>query len=224
MVGQAIIADVKSNKHMPFQKSWLNLIFFFFMIAYFTYRNNSTYMHRVHDYVRQKSDECYKEAYDKLINRVICPALENPTLNEKVAGQLTRLVEIPKIKRLMTDLTIRMLHDDGFNKNTSGLLYKVIVDYLHSDHCFDKTTVLVKNEIMRNPDIQTIIMNLLLDYLRGDDMPMLMDKLEGVFHSILQRDNIQKYVKDNVHAQLQESYENEFVINSAIDGARGYFK
>ena len=52
----------------------------------------------------------------------------------------------------------------------------------------------------------------------------MLDKTETVFHSIIQMEGVRKYIKKNLHEQLQKTFENEKVINQAINGAKGVFK
>lgn len=53
--------------------------------------------------------------------------LQSAVINEKVAESLVILMKEPKIKKLMTDLFIKLLRNPGFSEDTSKLLKKVTI-------------------------------------------------------------------------------------------------
>ena len=89
----------------------------------------------------------------------------HPDVVSKVADKLVYLVNIPRMKKLMTDIFVRMLYDDGFNKNTYGLTVNVIKDYLDTDHCLRMSTKLVTDEVMQNSEIRKNMYRLLEEFL-----------------------------------------------------------
>ena len=89
----------------------------------------------------------------------------HPDVASKVADKLVHLVNIPRMKKLMTDIFVRMLYDDGFNRNTYGLTVNLIKDYLDTDHCLRMSTKLVTDEVMQNSEIRKNMFQLLEEFL-----------------------------------------------------------
>ena len=58
--------------------------------------------------------------------------LENPRVVDRTAPQLVKLVQIPRIRTLMTDLFIVMLNNKGFKEETTRIFDTIIHDYLNS--------------------------------------------------------------------------------------------
>ena len=72
---------------------------------------------------------------DKVKQAVIKDVLGNPDLPDKVAPQLVSLVQMPKIKNLMTDLFIVLLKNPAFKVDTDKLIGNIIHEYLRGDQC-----------------------------------------------------------------------------------------
>jgi len=92
-------------------------------------------------YSEAAKDHFKNKAFEYMINHHIIEVQEDPydiklheNVANKVAGQLIKLVNIPRIKKLMSDIFIRMLYDDGFNRNTYKLFKDIISEYLRTDH------------------------------------------------------------------------------------------
>lgn len=64
---------------------------------------------------------------------VIKDVLGNPDLPDKVAPMLVNLVQMPKIKILMTDLFIVLLKNPAFKVDTDKLIGNIIHDYLRGE-------------------------------------------------------------------------------------------
>lgn len=64
---------------------------------------------------------------------VIKEVFGNPDLPDKVAPLLVNLVQMPKIKTLMTDLFIVLLRNPAFKVDTDKLIGNIIHDYLRGD-------------------------------------------------------------------------------------------
>jgi len=78
------------------------------------------------------------KAYDKYLRdttkqAVIKEVFWNPDLPDKVAPLLVNLVQMPKIKNLMTDLFIVLLRNPAFKVDTDKLIGNIIHDYLRGD-------------------------------------------------------------------------------------------
>lgn len=78
------------------------------------------------------------KAYDKQLRdtakqAVIKEVFGNPDLPDKVAPLLVNLVQMPKIKTLMTDLFIVLLRNPAFKVDTDKLIGNIIHDYLRGD-------------------------------------------------------------------------------------------
>jgi hypothetical protein len=69
----------------------------------------------------------------------------NKDLPGKVAPMLIDLVQMPKIKNLMTDLFIILLRNPAFIQDTDRLVKGLIHDYLTSDDCFRMFKDLIMN-------------------------------------------------------------------------------
>jgi len=130
----------------------------------------------------------------------------------------------------MVDIFTRMLYDEGFNRNTHKLTTDILKDYLLTDHCLDKTQKLLINEVMRNPEIRNNMFRLLQEYLLQHDKgpeglnQFMLDKSENIAMAITQMPGVRKYIKDNLHEELQKTFANEGIFNQSVDAAKGYFK
>ena len=134
--------------------------------------------------------------YNKLIDKVWKDVLENPVVHEKWSGQLVKVVRIPRIKQLMTNLFVRMLYDDGFDRNTYRLTHKIIIDYLDTKHWEDKFTELIINKVLENPEVRQNMFNLLQDYVLNKDAANLKIRAEYVLQSVLKMDGIRRYINN----------------------------
>lgn len=124
----------------PFNYFVLNYICLLLAIYYIIQRLNHKYVQDTHNYARGLVQHQYERIYWYTVEKLVSDVFENPNVWEKTAGQLIKLVQIPRIEKLMTNIMITMLFNDGFNKSTYALFQKIIVDYLRSDHWLEKTT------------------------------------------------------------------------------------
>ena len=67
-----------------------------------------------------------------------------------MAESLISLVNEPKIKKLMTELFIKLLRNPDFVEDTSKLLKKIAIEYLASKDCYEKMVKLIVMEVLRN--------------------------------------------------------------------------
>ena len=117
-----------------------------------------------------------------------------------------------------------MLYDGGFNRATYPEVYKIILDYLNSDLCLEKSTELVQQQVISNPEVQQFLFEQLYDYVKFQDSENLHDKAEYLFLQIVKMDTIQKYIKDNLHEQMVLAFDKEGIIQAGIENGSNYFK
>ena len=95
-----------------------------------------------------------KNYIDTKIKSLICSQiLNNKNIYSLIAISLVDLVNLPKIKSLMTELFIIMLHNKGFIDDTTILVRKLILDYIRSEDCKNDLSKIIINEVLKNPDI-----------------------------------------------------------------------
>ncbi|CAI2370073.1 unnamed protein product [Moneuplotes crassus] len=195
----------------------------------------NAYLEKKHDLQKKALDELVKYLANSKVIKVKGDSEEldikiHEEVAQKVADKLTTLVEIPRIKKLMVEIFLKMLYDDGFNRITHELTTKIIDEYLQSEHCLRMSTDLVANEVLANEEVRENLFQLLENFLLRQDVredgvnQEMLQKAEDIFHSVLKQPGVRKYVKDNLHEQLQNAMENEGVINQGINAAANSLK
>ena len=117
---------------------------------------------------------------------VIKDVLGNPDLPGKVAPLLINLVQMPKIKNLMTDLFIVLLKNPAFKADTDKLIGNIIHDYLRGDQCQRLFTELIINQALRNDEVVLPGMfRLLKEYTLGSERPFLTNQGADVLKALL---------------------------------------
>ena len=185
---QKFTIDTSNLQSYSTQIKWI-LIF----IAYIVYRLNTDWVVNVQGFFLKIRKGINNYYYNKLIDKLWKDVLENPTIHEKWSGQLIKLVRIPRIKQLMTNLFVRMLYDDGFDRNTYKLTHKIIIDYLNTKHWENKFTDLIIQKVLENSEVRQNLFNLLQDYVLNKDAVNLKNRAEFVLQAVLRIEGVRRY-------------------------------
>lgn len=144
----------------------------------------------------------------------------NEQLPAKVAPLLVDLVQMPRIKTLMTDLFIKLLKLQAFKVDADRLISRIIHDYLLSLDCQRKFATLIIEQVLRNQEtVQPGLHRLLKNYLLGDNQAMLTAHAENVLLNVLQINAVSKSAVENIMRETQNALENPKVIGNAINNA-----
>lgn len=134
------------------------------------------YLTLIRESLLNRNKQIYKMFDDKLVGvshkALIESVLQSAVINEKVSDGIMLLMQEPKIKKLMTDLFIKLLHNQGFAEDTSKLLRNVTIEYLRSSDCHEKLVKLIVGEVLRNDKVLQEIFKLSQEYAGGADQEM----------------------------------------------------
>ncbi|TNV85353.1 hypothetical protein FGO68_gene1078 [Halteria grandinella] len=95
------------------------------------------FMHRQDVYIRTQVRKVLTE-----------DVFKNEDLPAKIGPELVKLVQMPRIQKLMTDLFIILLKNKGFKDDVDRLIGKIIHDYLNSQDCKGKFETLIVEQVL----------------------------------------------------------------------------
>ncbi|CDW73020.1 UNKNOWN [Stylonychia lemnae] len=191
-------------------------------LSYFLYFRQKYFINHTTGeiYFQQLANKYDQKVKEQLILQVNQNVFGNENLPPKVAPLLVELVENPKIKTLMTDLFIKLLHNKGFLEDTNKLISKIIHEYLNSKHCEEKFMDLIIEQVLRNHEVILPGMyRLLKNYVLIDSRDELTVQASDVLLNVLQIQGVVNTVVENVIRETGNALENKVVIDAAVQAA-----
>ena len=191
-------------------------------LSYFMYFRQMYFMDPITDKIWIKD---ITNKYDRKLRVMAKEAVKrdvfgNEQLPAKVAPLLVDLVQMPKIKSLMTDLFIILLKNKAFQADTDRLVSRLIHDYLLSLDCQRKFSTLIVEQVFRNQEtVLPGLYRLLQNYLLGDNQAMLTAHGESVLLNVLQINAVSKSAVDSIMKESHSALESPKVLGAAVNAA-----